>query len=604
MAAGDDTQPGSVTLRGLARQRQRVRRYWRTGGWLVGDIVRRLALRIAALLALNVAAMAARIATFGGFIAFVHLQSADTVAGGAWFQYLPPASNLAAWCLLILGAGIAMGLLGYFEARYRLVLGADYSTSAMRRALDIVSAHGAELEYLWQRSPRYISRLVSSDSALLMRAVMPVVGSVRPLVQLLSAAAILVLMSWQLALLIALFALAYLVPYMYLSQRVIRIAREREQNPVLAALSHMIDHLVRCLRYPQFGGGIAHDNIARVLSSEALKERLRLTIDLRTNKSVVQLLNSVFIALFIVAFLLGMDRFGPGAGAAALLAFALALVHAYQAANQLTSQLAGFNRFYPPCDRIVELLRHPEWKERPAPRGTSPRPVVLTVRRADERLPGSAPRLELRPRGQYLVLQPGRPGIHNLQRWIANLRARNTLGGGAVMVLPPERDFPEATVGELLRGGAVSADALAPLLALPWLKLWLESLPRGLDTPWSEAAGGADAAIRAAVAAAPALPSGQRHLLLHVDAWERIEPSRRADLVACFADACWLIGSTRPGQVPDLAFDQVVVATRAGIIGIGDRAWLDQALAGQRNLFVAEPEQDERALAVDEEEPL
>lgn len=576
---------------------------------MVIDIVRVLGWRIGAMVGLSMAMVAARVATFGGFIAYVHGRTSGETGSAEWLSYLPPVSETGLWALFIFVSGIAMGVLGYLETRYRLATGVTYSISVMRRVLEMLASRGDELDYLWKRSPRYLTSVVAGDSGILVRAVLPIVSSIQPLVQFAAAGAILAVMSWQLALVIVGFGICYVLPYMNLNRRVIRTARAMEENRATAAVPRAVDDLVRRLRYPQYGGQVASDGIDSLVTSDALRDRLKVTMVLRTNTSIIQLLNSAFISLFIVTFLFAVDWFEPGRATVQMLAYATALVHAYNAANQLTSNVAVFNRFFSRFDRIVEILRHPELRGAP-PAGTRTRaPKQVTLRpTAAARLKDSAARVALEPDAGYLVLQPQMASVANLGQWLLNLRFPRDLAPGALFLVPPPRDLPEATVAQMLTGThAPTPEALEmakPLLSLEWVANWVQSLPQGLDTHWSALDPKPGHGISLALGVAPALQERPRYIVLPGELWRCVLESYRTDIMRCIPGASWLVSSNRPAPMAELPFEQVIVATQSGVTGIGSSQWLAERLAENLQLFAEEEEEERTGAPVDDMEEL
>jgi ABC-type multidrug transport system fused ATPase/permease subunit len=332
---------------------RKIEAYRGTAGWLIRDFVRVLRFRLALHALLSAAVVVARFATFGGFLLYAQEKVTGTplAIGGISVEVLHNPQFLLPIVFL---SALAMSVLGFFEARYRIALASDYSGSIIRRILEKLASRSPKASaYLSRRSKQYVVRLLGGDAWSVMRAALPVLGAVLPAIQLLVASGIMLMLSWLLSLMLGLLLLAYIAPYYLLNRRIVRASREREE--VLPGFRRASLSVVNSLDTVTTDAArkAAIDDFMNGKSFHASRENFSV---LRTTNAAVRSLNGIFLALFLVVLVGFVEWFEPQNVMISLLVYAVVLLHAYTALNALTGAAVAFNRFLPQFSRCTALL--------------------------------------------------------------------------------------------------------------------------------------------------------------------------------------------------------------------------------------------------------
>ena len=530
--------------------------YRAVAGWLVHDIVRTLRLRLLALACLGVAVIFARIATYGGFLLYLRSAVSDEPAMLPWIGVSLPEVGIEVWAPTVLAAGLVLGALIYAEVQTRVALSSSYALDAMERAIDTLAAsdfeaRGRNLTY------REKVRLLGSDSWAMMRAAFPMLTTILPVNQLIVATALLVAMSWEMALVIVAIGIVYIAPFFVLNRRVARASHQRQMS--MPAFKGDVAEALDAIAYPQYRAANAQRARRILLDGAALREAIGSYRVIRTTSGAVTFLNSVALALVMLVLMLYVSRAGTDIVVIGIVAYGVVLLHAYAAANTITSQIAAFNRFFPQFRRYVAVLAQDKQKD-----GTAAvrRPLRLRLG-PGKSLPGSLSSLVLTPNMVLLAIQPRRLSGRTLDEWLTGI----DLGAArrdAVFFSPPASDLPDLPLHQI--GGA----GLEPLLALSPVASCVAELPQGLETRW-RAITAAPPTLALALAVAPALAAAPPPGAILVDgrSWNVVSEEVRAQFRDLFAGTAWLIA----GGAPTADVTHFLFADESGPIGMGDRAW-------------------------------
>ena len=551
--------------------------YWNVASWLVADIVRTLRLRIALLVGVSVAVTLSKVVTFGGFLLFLNSYVASKPIVIPKVDIEIPSVDPMYWGLGILISGLVMGGLSYLEAYTRVRLAADYGLSAMRRAFDAFSRSDFEIRNPKSRSFQFKLRLMGGDAWAMIRAGMPLLGSILPLIQLATAAVILFLMSWHLALIIAMLGILYLVPFYFINRRVIAAGRRRLQT--MPEFRSVVLQSLTDIAFPPFRKAMKDRAKDRLFRSDYLYGQVNSFLTIRTIKGTVTFLSTAFLALFMFVMILYVTYIGTESALIGLAAYSIVLLHAYDSANKLSGQIASFNRFLPQFRRFVDILAREGQPLDPEP---TPRPPALRLS-APRRdlLPGSLETLSLQPGKLYRIVQPTTLSLRAVDIWLSGIG----IGGHKRLrpfLVPSPADVPNLTLRELVDIGATetSDPASAQILALPFVVDFLAQLPDKLDTAWHDARAQMPEAVALAFCVFPALATGANTILIGSRTFKKISKDQLASVTEQVPDAAWLF-DVDTGGLPDNLPDDgafIALATEAGIVGLGAREWAIAAI--------------------------
>lgn len=545
--------------------------YRAVAGWLVGDIVGTLRWGIAGLACLGVAVIVARIVTYGGFLLFLRSAVTGESTTIPWIDVTLPDVGVGVWVLAILISGLVLGGLIYAEVQMRAALSTRYALDAMRRAFDAFATstfegRGGNLDY------REKVRLLGSDSWAMMRAAFPLLTTILPINQLFVATILLFAMSWEMAVVIVVIGLLYVAPFFVLNRRVAQASHQRQMS--IPMLKREVTDALDVIAYPQYRAANIERGRRTLLDGEGLRQAIASYHVIRTTSGAVTLLNSVALALVMLVLMLYVSRAGSDIVLIGIVAYGMVLLHAYAAANTITSQIAAFNRFFPQFRRYVAILAR---RDAAGERGQASRSRLRLKLGAGAPLAGSLPSLVLEPGIVLLAIQPRRLTARTLNEWLAGIGVAPARRGD-IFLAPRSRELPDRSLCEI--GGS----AIRRLLALRGVDESVADLPQGPETRWNSIeAPSPTLALAFAVAPALAAQTPPSAIVVPARSWNAVAEEVRAGFRDAFSETAWVIA----GGEPSAEVTHILFADESGPIGMGDRDWGIRAMRKMADLPVA-----------------
>lgn len=574
--------------------------YLSAASWLVKDIFTTLRLRIVFLVGLSFAVTGSKVVTFGGFLLFLkHFISAEPITVPKLGYQLPVDPFL--WGPVILISGLVMGALIYIESHLRVSYATKYGLDAAERVFNVIARPDFEARFPRKNSYKYKQRLLVADSLAMMRAAMMILGCILPIMQLVTAAFILVTMSWHLALVIVAMSILYLVPFYFINRRVVRAARRRLEN--MPELKSAVAQSLKDIAFPPFRPLLRERAKTNLFDDSVFKKNFDDFTIIRTVKGAVTFLSTTFLALFMLIVIVYITKIGASAALIGIAAYALVLIHAYDSANKLSGLVATFNRFFPQFKRIVDALAMPIPMEAPQ---SARQPVVrIGVARADT-LQGSQDAVSLLSGHQYSIVQPMLLGYRTRDEWLAVIGLDRSKQARPYLV-PSPADVPDLTLRDILRAGdaGANADQTERVLALPFVAELVAGLTAGLDTPWSAVALRMPPPVALAFLVAPAANMNANAILIGSKTVGGLSDEQMSAISGLVPDASWLLdvdSAGVPDNLPETA-TCVVLATDEGVVGIGPHDWAVAAIIANPARFAkhAGKGQDDGLMDDDEE---
>jgi hypothetical protein len=583
-------QPIGWTQRMLKRIVGMTFSYWNVASWLVRDVIRTLRFKLGGQIVLTLAVTLSKVCTFGGFLLFLHGYTSGEPVTIPLMKVSLPSSNLVAWGLLIFTSAAVMGALGYLEARLRVQLASSYAISAMRRALDALSSGRFDGRTGPELSHGFKVRLLAGDSLAMMRAALPILTVILPIIQLIVAAAILFAMSWELAIAIVSLGILYAIPFYGINRWMLAAMRGRPQQR--QAFKSAVQNALREIAFPQYRDvtrGRAQDI---VFGPPHVYDQFKSFLTVRTTRDAVSFLSSAFLAVFMLILIYYLSLLNSQSALVGIATYGIVLFQAYASANMIAGQVAAFNRFLPQFRRYADVLSQSE--NTPEAESVDQAPVLRFKASASNRLPGSLPSMMPEPGQVCAVVHPLRLSFRTKEAWLSAIGAGRNKTIRPFLV-PAVADMPDLPLRDLIQGGTAAAE-------LPFVAEFVSRLPSGDQTQWRRAVEQMPVEISLPLLVAPALRQNVNVILLDNRNYVGASLECRSAVKALFPNAVWLVNATWPVLLVPEDATQVVLLTDDGIVGLGDREWGVNITESNPDLFKSNAQPDDGKVADDDDD--
>jgi hypothetical protein len=562
------------------------REYLSVVRWLLPDVYRHARLKTLALLVLSSIGVAARGATVGTLLLYVHAQNAgrDVVLAGftlpsdtGWLTFLFWGGAALAFALLTVSASFRADQL-IFD------LSSSYMESSTRRVLRYLASGGPMNmpDMVDDPGGRPVMRLLVGHTFRLVRVVLQTLSILLPAITLVAAVGVLIATNWLLTVVLLPVLAVYGLLLSRLNQGVIRDSQRREITRRIH--SRDVGKMVKTLRTTRYTAGAQPVWLQTYPGRSWMGLALGAFRNIVLAKKRVDYLGDLFqgTALMMVLVVFGTMVVSKSTPWTVLLTYLVGLGYATKAMSRCSKCVTTANRFIPQVRQYFSFIEaHPDiddYVERVSRGFADELPVF---RCGSPALPESKAELASAPGRPILC---GYPRVLNSGRLGEFCFALADGDAGQAALFDTEIFFqrgllplPERELWEFLPPGENRAEAWRRTVALFEGLGVLPELRERLGGPDGQLTSELDdtlsPALRFAIRLMPALVGHPTLVVLDVHNLAALEPAQQRAVFDAFSDRTLLVATSDPLKTWIGGIEDTMMVGEEGILGIGDRDW-------------------------------